>query len=329
MAKNYNVKAVAGFTALLALMPAVVTAAPTAVAPGESGGVMEVATPSSGMKFTLGLGGGYVTGQSKEYVYVPEYNNHKLSELKWDINSMYMLGVNSALEIGSRFVLKFDGWFQATDGDGDMDDYDWYYIGYDYSHVSQSPNTDVTDGSMIDINAGYNFLRSQNAVLTGIIGYKRDNFGWTATGGTYSYYYGYYTGTLPDDEPGVSYEQTMETVYAGIGFSASFSGNFRMAGRVVYSPFAQAETTDHHHLRNMVIYDDFEEGDFWGLDIAGAYDFNKTIAFELGLRYQSYDNMQGDAEYHWNDTGEVGTYDDYSGMDHSSVMITAMAHFKF
>lgn len=329
MVKNYKVKVVAGFTALLALIPAVVTAAPAAVAPGESGEVMEVATPSSGMKFTLGLGGGYLTGQSKEYVYWPEYNNHKASELKWDINSMYMLGINSALEIGSRFVLKFDGWIQATDGDGDMDDYDWVYVGYDYSDVSRSPNTDVTDGSMIDINAGYNFFRSQNTVLTGIIGYKRDDFGWEAKGGYYSYEFGTSTGTFPEGEVGISYDQTLETIYGGIGFSADFSGNFHLAGRVLYSPFVQAEAVDHHYMRNFVTYADFEDGDFWGLDVAAAYDITQSVDIELGIRYESYDNMQDDSEYHFNDEGVVVVFEDAEGTDHSSAMITAMVHFKF
>ena len=329
MIKSYDVLKITVNTVLFTLMPIIALTATVADVPSEKGEVMEVATPSSTVKFSLGLGGGYLTGKSKEYVFVPEYGNHKLSQLNWDISSLYMLGVNSALEIGSRFVLKFDGWFKATDGQGSMDDYDWYYIGYDYSHFSQSPDTDVTDGSMIDINVGYNFLRSQKAFLTGIIGYKRDNFGWTAKGGYYNYYYGYYTGSLPDDQPVVSYEQTMESIYGGIGFHADITATFSLAGRFIYSPFVQAETTDHHHLRNMVVYDEFEDGNLWAVDITGSYNFSKFMFFELGFRYESYEEMQGDGEYHWNDTGEVATYTNGAGMDHSSTLITAMLQFRF
>ncbi|MFT5702547.1 MAG: plasminogen activator [Desulforhopalus sp.] len=307
-----------------------VTTGPVAVAPGKTTEVVELAPPSKAVRFTLGVGAGYLSGESTELVYVPELNNYKLSELTWKIDNLFMVGVNGVLEVGSWLSFNFDGWFKATDGDGTMDDYDWLAQGYDWTHWSHHEDTDVTDGSIIDVSANFAFFRAQNAVLTGIVGYKRDNFGWEARGGDYTYSYGGfrdYSGSFADGELGISYEQTMESFYGGLGFSADFSNRFHLAGRVIYSPFVQGEATDYHHMRNIVFYDDFEDGDLIAFDLSGTFGLTEKLGLEVGFQYQKYDTMQGDGEWHSN--GEVGYYEDGAGMDQSSTMITTSLLYTF
>ncbi|PHR29948.1 MAG: hypothetical protein COA36_03620, partial [Desulfotalea sp.] len=107
---------------------------PVAVAPADTGQVLDIAPASSAVRFTLGVGAGYLTGESTEIVYWPELNNHKASELTWNIDNLYMIGVSGVLEVGSRLSFNFDGWFKATDGEGSMDDYDWLTPGADWTH---------------------------------------------------------------------------------------------------------------------------------------------------------------------------------------------------
>lgn len=305
---------------------------PVAVAPAETAEVMEIAPASSAVRFTLGVGAGYLTGESTELVYWPEVNNHKASELTWEIDNLYMIGVNGVLEVGSRLSFNFDGWFKATDGDGSMDDYDWQLPGYEWTDWSHHEDTDVTDGSIIDVSGAFAFFKVQNAVLTGIVGYKRDNFGWEARGGDYTYSVGgfrNYRGSFPDGALGISYEQTLESFYGGLGFSADFTNRFRLAGRLIYSPFVQGEATDYHHMRNLVVYDDFEDGDLIAFELSGTFGITEKLGLEVGFSYQSYDTMQGDGEWHFNDEGVVAYLEDGSGMDQSSMMISTSLQYTF
>ena len=330
--KIYLSSAVLGAILVVSGSANAASVAPVAVAPGETGQVLEVAPESSAVRFTLGVGAGYLTGESTELVYWPEYNNHKASELTWEIDNLFMVGVNGVLEVGSWFSFNFDGWFKATDGDGTMDDYDWLAPGYDWTHWSHHEDTDVTDGSILDFSANFAFFRAQNAVLTGIVGYKRDNFGWEARGGDYVYSSGgfrNYTGSFPDGELGISYEQTLESFYGGLGFSANFTNRFTLAGRIIYSPFVQGEATDYHHMRDLVTYDDFEDGDLIAFDITGTWGITECLGLELGFQYQKYDTMQGDGEWHYNDQGVVVTYDDGSGMDQQSMMLSTSLQYTF
>lgn len=307
-------------------------AGPVAVAPGETGQVLEIAPESSAVRFTLGVGAGYLTGESTELVYWPQENNHKASELTWEIDNLYMVGVNGVLEVSDWLSFSFDGWFKATDGDGTMDDYDWKVPGDGWTDWSHHEDTDVTDGSIIDLNANFSFFRTQNAVLTGIVGYKRDNFGWESRGGDYVYSTSGFrnsTGSFPAGELGISYEQTLESFYGGVGFSANFTNRFTLAGRVIYSPFVQGEATDYHYMRNIVFYDDVEDGDLIAFDLTGTFGFTEKLGLEVGFSYQAYDTMQGDTEAHYTDQGVVEKENDGAGMDQTSMMLSTSLQYTF
>lgn len=322
----------AGITAMVLASPAAQAGGPVAAVPGKSGKVVVAKHPSSPVEFTLGVGAGYLTGEANEVVYWPEYNNHKASELTWKIDNLFMVGIGATLKVGDWFVANLDTWVKATDGDGTMDDYDWRIVGGDWTDWSHHEDTDVTDGSIVDINANFAFYKTQNVKLTGIVGYKRDNFGWDARGGEYVYSNNGFrdaTGTFPDDELGISYEQTMASLYGGIGFAAEFSGNFKMSGRLIYSPIVNGEATDHHHMRNLVTYDDFEGENLIGFDLSGTFYFQNNLALEVMFSHQSYDMMQGDSEWHFRDEGVVYVIDDGAGMDHSSSLLSVALQYTF
>jgi plasminogen activator len=330
--KCVGLTAAMGTAMVFAGLSSASAAGPVAVAPAETSEVVVVAPQSSPVRFTLGVGAGYLSGESKELVYWPEYNNHKASELTWEIDNLYMIGITGDLQVANWLTFSFDGWFKATDGDGTMDDYDWQVPGYEWTDWSHHEDTDVTDGSIIDVSANFSFFQNYNVVLTGIVGYKRDNFGWEARGGDYTYSSGgfrNYSGSFADGALGISYEQTMDTFYGGLGFSADFTNRFRLAGRVIYSPFVQGEATDYHHMRNLVTYDDFEDGDLIAFDITGTFGLTEKLGLEIGFSYQSYDTMQGDSEWHFNDEGIVAYLDNGAGMDQTSTMLTASLQYSF
>lgn len=327
---RYAAIAVAVSALSLGSIKMVHAAGPVAVAPQKSAEVI-IEKPSSPVKFTLGVGAGYLTGEAKELVYWPEFNNHKASELTWKIDNLFMIGVNGTLEVGSWFVVSFDGWFKATDGEGTMDDYDWQVPGASWTDWSHHEDTDVTDGSIIDINAAFTVWQTDTVRLKAIAGLKQDKFGWESRGGDYTYSVNGFrdtSGSFTGGIPVISYEQTMSSLYAGIGIGLSFD-KFLLDGRIIYSPFVTGEATDNHHLRNLVTYDDFENGDMIAFELSGTYFFTPHLGLEASFSHQSYDTMQGDSEWHFNDEGVVYFYSDGAGMDHSSTMLSCALRYAF
>jgi plasminogen activator len=313
-----------------AVFATVGAAEPVVVAPGRSAEV--VATPvASPVQFSLGVGAGYLTGESRELVYWPWENNHQASELTWKIDSLFMLGANSRLQLGSRFAVNFTGWFKATDGDGTMDDYDWMVPGGDWTDWSHHEQTDVIDGSIVDINAEFAFFRSQNVTFNIIAGYKRDNFGWETRGGDYIYSENGFRneeGSFSDQALGIGYEQTMTSLYAGIGVGARLD-RLQLDARLIYSPLVQGEAVDHHYMRNLVTYDDFEDGDMISFDLAASYSFTTNMALTFAYSYQRYDTMQGDSVWHFRDQGVTYYISDGAGMDQESSLVSTGLRFTF
>lgn len=327
-----SVSIVASSAIMFLSLSTVHAAGPVAVSPLNKQEVVVANDPAAPVVFTMGIGAGYLTGESNEIVYWPQENNHKASELTWKIDSLFMVGVSASFEVNDWFIANFDGWFKATDGDGTMDDYDWMVVGGDWTDWSHHEDTDVTDGSIIDLNANFAFYQSGSVRFTGIVGYKRDSFGWDSRGGDYTYSVNGFrdsTGSFEDGALAISYEQTLESLYGGLGFDANFSGVFRLSGRVIYSPFVQGEATDNHYFRNLVTYDDFEEGDMIAFDLAGTYFFNDNLGLEVMFSHQSYDTMQGDSEWQFRGEGVVFKVNDGAGMDHSSTMISTALQYRF
>ena len=303
---------------------------PVAVAPEN---LTTVVAPSetSPVSFSLGIGSGYLAGEATELVYWPQADNHVASELTWDIDSLFMFGVDGSLRFAERFAINVEAWFKATNGDGTMDDYDWQIVGGPWTDWSHHEDVEVTDGSIFDISGQYAVIHKPGLQLNLIAGYRRDNFGWEARGGSYIYSGNGFrdtAGAFPSGLLGISYEQTMSSFYLGLGGDVQM-GNFRLDGRVIYSPWVQGEATDYHHLRNLVVYDDFEDGDLLAIDVAGSYYFTPSLALEAGVKIQNYDTMQGDSEWHYNDSGRIVSVADGAGMDHSSSMLTLTLRYTF
>lgn len=308
-----------------------VAAGPVAVAPGQS---MEVVVPetSSPVKFSVSAGAGYLTGESKEIVYWPSFGNHKASELTWEIDSLFMVGIGAQLKVRNWLSVNFDGWFKAFDGEGTMDDYDWMVVGQDWSDWSHHEETDVTEGSIIDLNAEFAFFRTESVAFNAIVGYKRDEFGWEAYDGDFVYSSAGtardITGSIPNEILGIGYEQTFTSLYFGMGLAANFT-KFELAGRIIYSPLVNGEATDNHYLRNLVTYDEIDDGDMIAFDISGNYHINNHLSVLMAYSYQKYDTTQGDSEWHFQDEGLIILYPDGAGMAQTSSLFSISMQYTF
>ncbi len=113
-----------------------------------------------------------------------------------------------------------------------------------------------------------------------------------------------------------------------MGFAAKFNA-FELNSRFIYSPLVQGEATDYHYLRNLVTYDEGEDGDMIAFDVSGSYLINPHFAIEAGYSYQRYDMMQGDSEWHFQDEGVVYFFADGAGMDQTSSLFSLSLRYTF
>lgn len=271
---------------------------------------------------------GWIHGDSNELVYDPG-TGRKISELNWEIDNVYMLGIGGSLSPLSWLNFNADIWFRVNDGDGEMNDYDWLLDSPEYTHWSNHPDTDLTTGLMFDINAEMTFYEVMGTKFFGIAGFKYDNWEWESFGGDYVYWG--VSGSFPDGQNVITYEQKFYTPYVGIGFKSNLSETpITFSGRIIGSTFVTAEDKDQHHLRNLVFEEDFDSGNMFAVDLSGAYNFTDQLSLLVSYHFQRYDEMKGETTITDLTTGAVTKVDgDAAGIDHSSGMLSLSAVYTF
>lgn len=284
----------------------------------------------------LRLGTGLLNGESGEYVYdadgtgsgIPGY---KVSELNWQLNNVNMVGIGASIIPNPRLRFNVDYWSNAGDGDGTMDDYDWLYVGLDWSHWSHHSDTTVTDVSSLDVNGEFTLFSfdKEKTYITALLGYKQDKLAWEAVGG-----YGIYSDLnalgyrdLPvvfPNVPGISYEQTYNMPYVGLGVRSV--GNSRAMPIVLsasfrYSNQVHGEDVDIHHLRDLRFEESGDDGIWQAYDIRIDFHFSPSLSFNLSYAAQRYAEIEATTEVTDLITGAKTFYPGpAAGLDHHSSM---------
>lgn len=276
---------------------------------------------------------GALNGESGEYVVIPQIK-HRLSQLDWKLDNVYMLGLGGSIAPLSWLKLNADIWFKLNDGTGSMDDYDWFIEDYTYTHWSHHEDVDLTKGLMFDINAELSFYQWEKSKFFAILGFKYDNWEWEARGGDYVYstYYLYDTvGSFPDGELAITYEQKFYTPYLGIGFTADLDVTpITFSGRLIGSTLTFGESKDQHHMRNLEGEQDYDGGSMYAVDLGGAYNFTKNFSMMLSYHYQKYNYMRDNSRRLDLDTGVLTVYTDSDDtMTHYSNMVSLSAIVNF
>ena len=315
-----------GFVGVAAL--ALIQAAPV-FAQEEASGTTTINIQQHVVEVSGHMGLGYLDGEGKEAVFD---NGHKLSELTWELENVYMLNLGGSVAPLPWLTLNGDVWFKVTDGDGAMDDYDWMVRGYTYTDWSHHDDTDLTEGIMFDLNAAFTVLRNNETTIQGIVGFKHDTWEWEARGGSYVYsaYYLYDTvGTFADGAKAITYNQTFDTPYIGLGFDANLNP-IRLFGRFIYSPVAMLDTEDTHHMRDLRIEGDFDATNFYGFDLGVGYAFTPKFSLLGSVHYQKYDRADGDYVYTDLTTGSAYSFEGVSASaDHESYLFSITGKYNF
>lgn len=300
-------------------------------------------TPSGGYKvedskevhrnnrIILAIQTGLANGEAHELVYE---GSHKLSELTWDIKNVFMVGGSVTAVLYPAWGLKFNAGISSMvkKQDSTMDDYDWLNTNSPWTHWSHHENTKLEKALTIDASLSKSILSDDSGTFNMDVelGFKRENWGWTASGGTFIYSVATFrdtTGTFAN-VPGISYEQTINTPYIGASISYRESA-YSVFLRVIGSPFVFAEAVDHHYLRSLVFTDTVSSGNMVGVDLSLVYHMSKNMNFNINYFYQKHYTNRGDTVIYNQATG-VQTYDlDSVGMSLTYQMIGIGATYSF
>ncbi|GAB4301154.1 MAG: omptin family plasminogen activator Pla [Thiohalomonadaceae bacterium] len=299
-----------------------------------------VAISDDGMT-QISLKAGMMSGESGEYVYDADgsasgIRGYKISELQWELDNVWMAGINLRHRFSEGFALGVDYWANAGDGDGYMTDYDWLYIGLDWSHRSQHPDTTVRDANRIDINGEFLLHRNANERFDvyALLGYRRDHFDWQARGGTAIYSNVTYRDTylVFADVPVISYEQTWEVPYLGLGLrSTSLVSGRRVTADLSarYSVWAQGEDIDIHHLRDLRFEESGKDGQWLDLQLNVDVALDTNLDLTFGIAHTAYSEVKGPTTVTDLTTGATSYYPgDAAGLDHSSTLLSLGLNYR-
>jgi len=286
------------------------------------------------LKTSLRMGLARLTGTANENINLGTFSENHMSKLIWEIEPQYMAGLGFSIQ-KQWVVIHGDAWLPLTDGDSTMDDYDWIMEGQSWSDWSHHDDTSVTKAQIVDINAELLIprLSSNHFTASVFLGFKYESFKWEARGGSYIYSMESYHDTTGEFTPGllsVSYGQTYRTPYLGFGLRGNYK-NLDISGRFIGSTFAEGDSDDLHHLRNINISTDITGGNMYSFEIAANYKFLQHYSLELAYNYTSYDSMKGNVTYSEVVDSEISSieYVDAGSMDLETSMISLFFIYSF
>lgn len=278
---------------------------------------------------------GILNGVAHELVY-KDTAGTKLSELIWNLEGVNLIGLGGSFSRSENFKINGDLYFNYQKETSTMEDYDWVLPISNWTHWSYSP-TETTTVYKFDLNYEYEII--MNSISLSLLGgYRLDYYDWVAIGGNYIYsdknggHFREYVGSWPDNQVGISYEQTFSTPY--FGFISKWQGDkISLGTKLIYSPFVYATDKDIHHQREnggMVFEGVFENGNFFEIDAKGQIELFDNLVATLSYMYSKYLTNTGYYTGYYLGTGEeyYGGYGSV-GLDNETSTISLGLTYKF
>jgi outer membrane protease len=255
------------------------------------GGYKDASVLTSLPPMTAGFSIGVLNGAAQEYVYSD--TGKTVSRLDWRSSDVAMFQSTGSLQLTHWLRAGFSGAMNLSSG-GKMDDYDFDIgapcpastPGHDECHSSS--DSQLRQASLLDAYLSARVFDASLFTVSALAGDKYDYYRWQAIGGTANY------GTLPPGN-GITYEQTWNAPYLGIGIGAT-SGRLSFEGRVIGSAIAQGSDQDNHHLRSLQFNEAFGASDMIGADAGIAYRISSSMSLTLDYRYQNWIAAKGSTD---------------------------------
>lgn len=292
--------------------------------------------------FTIEPSFGYLYGQAREIVFdnsgsstqsQSSFNGYYLSELIWDLSSLYYAGISASLNFKNRIYINAGIWTSINSGDGYMNDYDWV-SGVplhdrdgrtDLSHWSLS-SVEIVDSLIIDINIAYDFLPVISWDFSILVGYKNLYWDWNDT--ILDSFHEGVADVLTVGSDGIDYKLNLSVPYFGLGGGWMPNGGFYLKGSFIYSPFVDGDAHDHHY-RKAHFYDSISFGHYLSGSLKTGYKFPKIFSLFIQLSGQYLFEARGDTQIY----SETGEYDRSiyggAGIQYQALSVSLNAAFSF
>jgi len=277
---------------------------------------------------------GRLNGDARELVFGWDENGnrYKGSELIWDLKGLTMGGITASAKIYKRYHVSFGYWGAINEGDGRMEDFDWFIPGGEWTDWSLS-DVKVDQGSLIDLNSSIDAWRGHGVTLSGLVGYRRDIWSWRDYGIRHIYStnpyspYGFRDNVEEDPHTtGITYRQVIRIPYAGVQATGDF-GPVQLRAYGAYSPFVSADDFDTHVYTETEYEETFSGGSFYGFGLACSWRAWKNLFITLAYDYQNVPEIQGDMTYRSPD-GQ-GTIADNAGLKNTFSMYSFRVGYTF
>jgi plasminogen activator len=245
----------------------------------------------------VSLGVGVLNGQAREKVYDVE-SGQKISQLNWSMKQVPTLHLGLNYQPVNWLSLDLNGWTRVAKGDGHLKDYDWLDDDRsDWSHYSNHPDTQVTKAWQADVAATAWAFKRDHVALGVMLGYQRNQFGWQARGGRYTYSsddgFRDDSGAFTTGEKGISYQQTYGAPYVGLVGLYHFR-NWTLEGKFKHSQWVRARDYDRHHVSGLTYKgDNGDSGRMQSLAVALSYRINPQLSLKAGVDHQVYAEAKG------------------------------------
>lgn len=279
--------------------------------------------------FTVAASTGMLSGKSHEMVYDAE-TGRKISQLDWKIKNIAILKGDISWDPYSFLTLNARGWTSLASGSGNMDDYDWMNENQsEWTDHSSHPATNVNHANEYDLNVKGWLLHDENYKAGITAGYQETRFSWTATGGSYSYNNGAYTGNFPKGVRGIGYNQRFSMPYIGLAGQYRIN-DFELNALFKFSDWVRAHDNDEHYMRDLTFREKTSGSRYYGTVINAGYYVTPNAKVFAEFTYSKYDEGKGGTQIIDKNSGDsVSIGGDAAGISNKNYTVTAGLQYRF
>lgn len=252
------------------------------------------------------------SGKTKQYLYYPNgQNGRKISELTWEANNVYLLGLNVNYTFNDKIDLYINYTKNVANDSGVMDDWDW--TNYEQPNVittwSHHENTKVDNVAILEFGFKYDLTLNKINSSFGF-GYKNERISYMA----YDGYSGSSNGDLSLNGLVISFDQEYKGPYIELGTNYKYE-NFEILLRLMYSPIMTASYKDRHHMRTPAFTEigEFNNVSMYNFKISTNYYVDDNQILILSYEHTMYSYARGNRirtidgaeSFIWNNTTAI------------------------
>lgn len=293
-----------------------------------------------------------LNGGGREFVYVPEYDGFKISDLRWEAANVWLAGVTASGQYSDWITVNAGYWTKLTASLGTHTDDDWNAAaGFEgpephmQTHYSEGDSI-VEKAAIFDINASLRVatLSQFGVSFRTFLGYKTQTWKWKEED-SYGIYFeelydGYYnetgdpvgigTGVIwRSSETGITYEQQMKLPYLGIG-AAYLHTPVSVEAYALYSSWGNIDAIDHHLARNLRTDDSFTGAVYWMLGLTARWQIAPRVTLVGSVETEELPNVTGDSDWVFYDSPEDNqTVEDGAGAGFSATTFAFSVVYAF